>query len=261
MKIYVKLLGQLCNQMFIIASGYALSKKFNKDLIIFYNPYDHNENKYISYFKNFTFEPVKNVMCEKFTDTRGGIENLFTYLDVTLEPEKEYSFHCYFQNERYFEDYYNELYDLFIESKILSIISNIYTKVNNSYFIHYRRTDYIGHGGLNIQLNNYFPHAIKYVLSRDPSAHFYICSDDIPFCKNYQPFKEIDCTFIENLDPINTLHLMTMCAKGAIGSNSSFSWWGSYLNKNPDKMVLFPKKWINGWDVNIGFKGSILIDF
>jgi len=51
-----------------------------------------------------------------------------------------------------------------------------------------------------------------------------------------------------------------MCRKGGLCSNSSFSWWGSYLNTNPDKVVIMPKQWMANSDIfDVWYEGTIII--
>jgi hypothetical protein len=88
-----------------------------------------------------------------------------------------------------------------------------------------------------------------------------ICSDDIPWCKETIPLELglKDCVFFEG-DDYETLRMMVNCDLGGICANSTFSWWGSYLIDR-EKIVVFPKKWINNGHDNadIYYEGSIIL--
>jgi TFIIF-interacting CTD phosphatase-like protein len=74
----------------------------------------------------------------------------------------------------------------------------------------------------------------------ESNAHFVIFSDDIQYCKNnFSNIKNV--SFIEDKDYIELLLMSKM--DGAIIANSTFSWWGAWLNSNPNKIVIAPKKW------------------
>jgi hypothetical protein len=73
----------------------------------------------------------------------------------------------------------------------------------------------------------------------------------------------LDVTFVEDENEINSLYLMSLCNLGGICGNSTFAWWGAYLNNNVNKKIYFPNRWF-GYksDViveNIGFEGSCII--
>ena len=70
---------------------------------------------------------------------------------------------------------------------------------------------------------------------------FFIFSDDINWCKNNFDFIE-NKFFIENNKDYEDLILMSLCSHNII-ANSSFSWWGAWLNSNPNKIIISPKKW------------------
>jgi hypothetical protein len=74
----------------------------------------------------------------------------------------------------------------------------------------------------------------------DNDVIFLVFSDDINYAK--KTFTENKYTIIENEKDYIDLYLMTMC-KSNIIANSSFSWWGAWLNNNTNKKVIAPKKW------------------
>ena len=104
----------------------------------------------------------------------------------------------------------------------------------------------------------YFHRSIEHITQMVKNPHFYILSDDIEWCKSNL---KVSCpiTFVDNNAPSNMyvryenppyeynrdyedLRLMSQCKHNII-SNSSFSWWGAWLNSNPDKIVIAPKRW------------------
>ena len=71
-------------------------------------------------------------------------------------------------------------------------------------------------------------------------------SDDIEWCKKYAFFIHSSISFYETTeDPLISMYTMSLCEKGGICANSTFSWWGGYLNLNNNKVVVYPKSWIN----------------
>ena len=90
----------------------------------------------------------------------------------------------------------------------------------------------------------YFDSAIKYINERIPKPIFFVFSDDIEWCRTklnianaiYVDWNKDDNSFRD-------MQLMSMCKHNII-CNSTFSWWGAYLNNNPDKIVIAPNKWM-----------------
>jgi hypothetical protein len=107
-----------------------------------------------------------------------------------------------------------------------------------------------------MDLDDYYQSAIAYLEAIAPNSHYYIVSDDIPYCKQYALFESLNTTFVEG---DMAFSIMTSC-KGGICANSTFSWWGSYLIDR-EKIVILPKQWINNGQENkdLYFEGSIIL--
>jgi hypothetical protein len=115
--------------------------------------------------------------------------------------------------------------------------------------IHIRRGDFSKKAETNlyhgILSSDYYKQAIEIISSKINSPKFYIFSDDINWAKENLIVPEavyasgqISKTHFEDL------YLMSQCHHNII-ANSSFSWWGAWLNDNPEKIVIAPKNWFN----------------
>jgi hypothetical protein len=161
----------------------------------------------------------------------------------------------YWQSERYFSSISDKLYQEIRLREGMNelgdrIIEEMQTKISIS--IHIRRGDYLGkarklHGVLSTL---YYLRAVDYIQSRFPGAHYFVFSDDPEWCKEHLEFlnsKKIisDQTRYEAWTPAQELILMSACSHNII-ANSSFSWWGGWLNRNKAKIVIAPKRWFSG---------------
>ena len=90
---------------------------------------------------------------------------------------------------------------------------------------------------------------------------FFCFSDDIEWCKENLNFEGANVVYVSQDMPVyETLRLMYHC-KHFILSNSTFSWWGQFLSKNNNKIVVSPSRWNNdGYDSNLINKDWVLID-
>lgn len=159
----------------------------------------------------------------------------------------------YFQSEKYFKHVSPLIRSQFkCPSEIKELILNNYPKLQESTFIHIRRGDNVGHPYHYFDLDSFWKRSIK-ELKNKGVKNWIICSDGIEWCKNYDMIKELildsdSVTFVEE-DEITTLWIMSLCGKGGIGSNSSFSWWGMWLNESDD--CYFPDKLFTDYSVDI----------
>lgn len=118
----------------------------------------------------------------------------------------------------------------------------------NSVSIHFRRKDYATnpntrrfHGICGM---DYYKKAIALILKKVKNPHFFVFSDDPEWVKNNFKIAR-PTTYVSDICKLNNaeeLVLMSNCEHNII-ANSSFSWWGAWLNKNPKKIVIAPKKW------------------
>ena len=83
----------------------------------------------------------------------------------------------------------------------------------------------------------YFRQAINY-FGKD--KQYLVLSDDIVWCK--KKFVGSNFHFPDRESPVTDLYLQSLCTHNII-SNSSYSWWGAWLNQNPQKIVIVPKTW------------------
>ncbi len=113
--------------------------------------------------------------------------------------------------------------------------------------LHIRRGDYTLAAEGNIALPlAYYTEAIAHIQQRLPTPRFFVFSDDIPFARANLP-PHLHATFVDGNDSSTAhedLRLMSACRHHII-ANSSFSWWGAWLNPSAEKIVVAPRLWLN----------------
>lgn len=234
------LMGGLGNNLFQIATAFAISNQYEEELIFDFESVVYGHKSIKNYLKNI-FRKLN------FVETNKTIENVYyepNFHHTKIEYSKNMKLHGYFQSEKYFAHLRKKVLDLFeIDYESFNYIQTKYEPIlsNDTCSIHVRRGDYLGledfHPPCNIE---YFNQSKKYF---DKNTLYLIFSDDINWCK--ENFKDDNVVFIENNENYIDLYLMSMC-KNNIIANSSFSWWGAWFNKNPNKKVISPKKWFGG---------------
>ena len=249
-KLYVNLTGGIGNQIFQVAVGFELAKKKGMFLILVYHLDNITHNKSVTEFFSTIFSNFNYISKDdvNFTNVIQYHEDkCFNYYDNIIQrTDSDYYINGYFQNKKYLKTYKQELLNIFLEYRYIYIEKKCIDFVN-SYFIHIRRGDYVDNRLYMFDVDAYLNLAISYILKKNPEQppHFFIFSNDIEFCKSYSVLNAIEKTFIEGMDTLESFYSMSLCRKGGICANSTFSGWASMLNKNPDKIVIVPKQWIN----------------
>ena len=120
--------------------------------------------------------------------------------------------------------------------------------------LHVRRGDYVTnkstnsfHGTCTVE---YYQKAVDELTKRIGSISLFMFSDDIEWVRQNLKFP-IPTTYVEHADmpDYERMILMSHCEHNII-ANSSFSWWGAWLNQNPEKIVIAPERWFNGNEKN-----------
>jgi len=233
--------GRIGNQLWQVAAALAMANRHNADAIM-KEWYCHYTNKdMLPYFKN----PISTGDLSGLAGFELYREPHFHYTDILF---KGHTFlHGYFQSEKYFKDATNLVKFHFEPSRSIEIkMRTKYSKAlqGTTCSIHVRRGDYVGHKVHDVCDMNYYRSAIELVKSKTKIDNFIVFSDDIPWCKHNLKFSNCKFIFVDGNQDIEDLFLMSFCHHNII-CNSSFSWWGAYLNKNKKKIVIAPNKWFN----------------
>ena len=173
-------------------------------------------------------------------------EKRSSYFDASVFKNDDVYLDGYWQNELYFSDIREELLRDLTAISSMSELGVVYMegiKKSNSVSLHVRRGNYLNLKNFNVLDINYYMKAVEYIRKNVEKPTFYIFSDDLEWCKNSLGFLD-NCIFVDSTKTeIDDLKLMSFCKHNII-ANSSFSWWGAWLNQNCKKTVIAPKGWL-----------------
>ena len=231
-----KLCGGIGNQMFQIAATHALALR-NNDVCGFnfnqcYTPLQGNPSRK---YKDNIFAKITETNDYKFRV--GFTEPRFGYEELPYAPGLILT--GFFQSEKYFYDYKDEIKDLFSidKSNVEGFINSVRKPNLSVTSIHIRRGDYVGLSDMHCLCTlDYYNDAMSCI----GDSIFVIISDDIEWAKENLQGNNVYYSPFEN--EIDDFTMMTCCDNNVI-ANSSFGWWGAYLNKNDNKKIIAPKTW------------------
>jgi hypothetical protein len=241
------LCGGLGNQIFQVVAAYNLAKN-NNDSVEFnfddcYTP--HQGNQSIKY-KNTVFKEFKhnnNILIENIFSQKGhAFENIPYKKNLQLQG--------FFQSEKFFESNKKDVIEKLLTGiksekekwlKVLDWIKHNTIHEQKLVTVHVRRGDYLKFPHVHTLCDlEYYRNALFLMKEKIGNFTPIFVSDDKNWC--IETFKNIDCIISPWGDEIEDLIMMLNCHSNII-ANSSFSWWGAYLNQNSDKIVIGPKKW------------------
>lgn len=273
--IITKIIGGLGNQMFQYAAGRALSIRNNTTLALdvsgfksyklhqgFEFPRLFNQHYAIAtsadVFKMLTWQSpalVRRFLARKpfasLSHKKFVAEPHYHYwAGITAVPRDCY-LTGYWQSEKYFSDVATQIREDFsfvtpFEGKNATLAEKI--SAVNAVSLHIRRGDYVSnpqatatHGLCSL---HYYHDAIRYIAERVEKPEFFVFSDDIAWVRENLKI-EFPHHYVDHnsgVQSYNDMRLMSLCQHNVI-ANSSFSWWGAWLNSSPTKLVIAPKKW------------------
>lgn len=271
--IIVKLIGGLGNQMFQYAVGKHLANINNIELklditgFLEYKLHNYSLNHLnidenfatpedIKYFKKYQRKPGRRwflynrLIANEYKYVQ---ERQFHFNPQILKMGDDIYLDGYWQTEKYFKDIKSIIKKDFsvknnLDGKNLEISKKI--RETESVSIHIRRTDYVTnqetnehHGTCTI---HYYEKAAHLIADKVRNLHFFVFSDDKKWVKENLRLS-YPTYYVDHNDAktnYEDLRLMSMCKHNII-ANSSFSWWGAWLNKNQNKIVIAPERWFN----------------
>lgn len=193
--------------------------------------------------KNLNFKIIR-------TNDSYYVEYPQTRVDYYLSRKNGY-LDGYWQSERYFLSAKNQVIKDFEfkikDEKIIKTAKEI-NATKNSVSLHWRRGDYVNHSQLEVIKPNYFLSVLKRLVELKNINKVFVFTEDYDWVKNQLLSFNLNLNFriiskeLEGVEDYNEMYLISICENNII-SNSSFSWWGAYLNKYEEKIVIAPKKW------------------
>ena len=266
--IIVKLTGGIGNQLFQYAMARRIAYINKVELKLDISEYDKPNPIAKRVYHLFVFKIRASTASYKEISLMKTRNNLFfdfirPYYKRKIVKEKSFFFDPkillikdpvyisgYWQSEKYFSDIKEIIQrEIQLKQKFQNelIRTREYHQIINSssVSIHIRRGDYVSHPAINKRFgvcnSDYYYEAVKQIIRFINNPTFYIFSDDIEWAKsniklNYPTY------FLEKNKDYIDLILMNKCQANII-TNSTFSWWAAWLNKNPQKKVIIPKNW------------------
>jgi hypothetical protein len=265
------LMGGLGNQMFQIAHAVCQGLKNNKESVfepVAYTPMSQSKQT-IHYVDNI-FKNVKFV--DKIFNKKRVSEETWNKPNLSFSWDSNIEFYGYYQSSNNFFGYDEHIKETFgPDNNFITKLKFLYPNFKNqkSTSVHIRRGDYLTINDILPSVDlSYIDYCIN--LLDDLTDVFYVFSDDINWAKNN--IKSPKAVFVDQLQDYEDLWMMSLCENNVI-SNSTFSWWSAFLNKNENKKVLCPSIWfgpkgfqdydniyVDGWiKVNVNYNNGSLV--
>lgn len=267
--VIVKIFGGLGNQMFQYAIGRSLAIQNGTVLKLDLSAYKYF-NAYIprkfglNVFQ-INVEEASEDECNKFKKGKvmTFLERIKPFYRRSTLREPYYNFSAdvfkakgevcldgYWQSEKYFSKFIEVIRnDFTLKPGFSQFDENLVKKIDgtNSVSVHVRRGDYVENETVNkihgLCDPGYYLRALEVIKEKTGPITVFVFSDDIEWVKNNIKF-DVQTEYVSRngLEDYEEMILMSKCKHNVV-ANSSFSWWGAWLNRNANKIVIAPKVW------------------
>ena len=243
--------GGLGNQLFQLAAANHVAKKHNRVLWFddLQNKSTHSSISYMStIFRDWKYL-YRHAFCEP--EWVGGLELPYKSNWDELAWKDHVKLYGYFQDWQYVDpDFVKRLH---FDTACLAR----YPDIESTVFLHVRGGDYLGNVLHHVDLTQYYSRAIALF---PENTKFTLFTNDVEYTKSQPWLQHISYSIVDNESELDSLFLMTQCA-GGICANSTFSWWGAYLN--PTRTLTLPSAWFTKDEgyaaTGLYFPGSITV--
>ena len=190
-------------------------------------------------------------------------EQALTFCDDAYTTKRPF-YDGVFISELYFKEIEDRIRQAFVFRSIDPDNINLGKKMlsEDSVSLHIRRGDYLSSPEYGVCDEAYYQKAIDCIKKRIRHPMFYVFSDDSAWGESFMQKMAVDYKVVRHntgVDSYKDMYLMTRCRHNII-ANSTFSWWGAWLNDNEQKIVVAPKRWIKSKNVQPNAVGWYEID-
>lgn len=270
--IVVKIKAGLGNQMFQYALGRRLSLNWNDELkcdLSWFQNIKKSETPRTLDINKFKINLVEVTDQEKKQAKLCSISKIISQIRARVDRNYFYHFHSellkkkdflyldgYFQSYKYFESIKKTLLEDFVlktgYTQEAQKIKDDIELSGESIAIHVRRGDYTSsckdwNGLCTIE---YYQQGLNEIKKKYSKVKLFVFSDDITWAQQNLRFDSL-MVFVSrpSLSSTEELMLMSLC-KHQIIANSTYSWWGAWLNQNPQKIVIAPSRWLLAFNID-----------
>ncbi|SLN29479.1 Glycosyl transferase family 11 [Roseovarius litorisediminis] len=270
--VYTRLFGGIGNQLFQYSAGRALADRLGCDLVIDtrYLAGLENRNDCFVHFQNARFlrdrplPPAKSdgmllyglwrLLSHRPKLLLNRYPRLYRENGLAFDPGQRFRppgtyLHGYWQSDRYFLNITDELHqDLTFTTPLDGANADMAARITETpgaVSLHLRRGDYLKSGAYAACTPEYYRAALEYIsVNTNGPLTCFVFSNDPAWARDNLDlgYKTVIVDINDEASGHFDLHLQSLCNHNVI-ANSTFSWWGAWLNTNPDRIVAAPRKW------------------